>query len=116
MKKKAPKRAVPDPDPEPITEPGDEEAIEPIDSAFVRDKGLGPSSAGQSGDTQGLSDVAAADSESVQELIEEGQFFEAAVIQGVEDAPDADVGGIRTRQLPEDDVPLEYDEEEKDSR
>jgi len=65
-------------------------------------------SAGQSGDTQGLSDIAEAGSESVEELIEEGQFFEAEVISGVEDAPDADVAEVHTRQVLEDDVPFEY--------
>ena len=74
----------------------------------VREKGLGPGSAGQSGDTQGLSDDAEAGSESVLELIEEGQSFEAEVISGVEDAPDADVAEVHTRQIPEDDVPSEY--------
>ena len=39
----------------------------------AREAGLGPGSAGQSGDTQGLSDDAEAGSESVVELIEEGQ-------------------------------------------
>lgn len=55
-------------------------------------KGMGPGSAGQSGDTQGLSDIAEAGSESVQELVEEGQYFEAEVLQGVEaaDAVDAE--------------------------
>ena len=56
-----------------------------------REQGLGPGSAGQSGDTQGLSDEAEAGSESVLELVEEGQSFEAEAIAGVEDAPDADV-------------------------
>jgi hypothetical protein len=37
-------------------------------------------SAGQSGDTQGLSDVAEAGSESVTQLLEEGQSFEADAI------------------------------------
>jgi hypothetical protein len=74
----------------------------------TREKDLGPGSAGQSGDTQGLSDVEEASSESVAELAEEGQFFEAEVIAGVEDAPDADVAEVHTRQVPEDDVPSEY--------
>jgi hypothetical protein len=74
----------------------------------TREKGLGPGSAGQSGDTQGLSDVAEAGSESVEELMEEGQTFEAEVIAGVEDAPDADVAEVHTTQVPEDDVPSEY--------
>ncbi len=68
----------------------------------------GPASAGQSGDTQGLSDIAGADSESVQELLEEGNAFEAEVIMGVENAPDADASEVRTKEVPEDDVPTEY--------
>jgi len=72
----------------------------------------GPNSAGQSGDDQGLSDAADADSETVRELVDEGQYFEAGVIEGVEKAPDADVSEVRTRQVPEDDVPQEYLDEE----
>ena len=69
---------------------------------------MGPGSAGQSGDTQGLSDVAEASSESVEELVEEGQFFEAEAISGVENAPDPDVAEVHTKQVREDDVPAEY--------
>lgn len=72
------------------------------------ERGLGPDSAGQSGDLQGLSEVADADSESVEELIEEGQALEAEAIEGVEDAPDADVKEVRVHDRPEDDVPEEY--------
>lgn len=73
--------------------------------------GLGAGSAGQSGDLQGLTNRAAADSESVDELLEEGNAFEAEVIKGVEDVPDADEGEIVTREVPEDDVPSEYDDQ-----
>jgi hypothetical protein len=69
---------------------------------------LGPESAGQSGDLQGLSDVADADSESVKELVEEGNAFEAEAVEGVENARDPDVSEVKTRQVPEDDVPPEY--------
>jgi hypothetical protein len=55
-----------------------------------------------------LPDEAEAASESVLELVEEGQAFEAEAISGVENAPDADVAEVRTRQVPEDDVPSEY--------
>jgi hypothetical protein len=55
-----------------------------------------------------LSDVAEEGSESVEELVEEGQSFEAEVIGGVEDAPDADVAEVHTKEVPEDDVPSEY--------
>jgi len=84
------------------------EGIETYNSVTTREKGTGPDSAGQSGDTQGLSDVAEAGSESVEELVEEGQFFEADAIGGVEDAPDPDVAEVRTKQVPEADVPAEY--------
>jgi hypothetical protein len=72
--------------------------------------GTGSRSAGQSGDVQALSRKAVVDSESVEELVEEGQAREAAAISGVEGAPDPDQGEVRTRQVPEDDVPEEYDE------
>ena len=69
---------------------------------------MGPGSAGQSGDDQGLSDVAEAGPESVEELVQEGQFLEADAISGVEETPDADVSEVHTKQVPEDDVPSEY--------
>jgi N utilization substance protein A len=75
--------------------------------------GLGANAAGQSGGLQGLSNSAGADSESVDELLEEGNAFEAEVVKGVEDAPDADEGEVRTHEVPEDDVPEEYLDEDK---
>lgn len=75
-------------------------------------RGLGPEAGGQAGDTEGLSEEESVDSESVEELVEEGQAFEAGVISGVENAPDADQGGVRTRQVPVDDVPQEYLDED----
>jgi hypothetical protein len=68
----------------------------------------GSNSAGQSGDDQGLPDNAEADSESVKELVEEGQIFEASAVDGVENITDTEVAEVRTRQVPEDDVPSEY--------
>ncbi len=59
-----------------------------------QEEGMGPGSAGQSGDTQGLSDVADAGSESVEELLEEGQAFEVEAIGGVENAADPDVAEV----------------------
>ena len=44
----------------------------------------------------------------MEELLEEGQAREAAAISGVEGAPDPDQGEVRTREVPEDDVPEEY--------
>ena len=71
-------------------------------------RGLGAASGGQSGDTQGLSRRESVDSESVTELAEEGQDFEAEVVSGVEDAKDPDQGEVTTTEVPEDDVPPEY--------
>jgi hypothetical protein len=75
-------------------------------------RGLGARSGGQAGDTQGISPRVGVDSESVEELLEEGQSFEAEVVSGVENAPDPDQGEVRTRQVPEDDVPEEYREQD----
>jgi hypothetical protein len=63
---------------------------------------------GQSGDLQGLSNIEGADSESVAELIEEGNAFEADAVTGVEHAGDTDEKEVRTHEVPEDDVPEEY--------
>ena len=61
---------------------------------------------------QGLSRKAVVDSESVEELLEEGQTIEAAAISGVEDALDPDQAELHTRQVPEDNVPEEYTEDD----
>src|SRR6267378_5102518 len=65
-------------------------------------------SAGQSGDLQGLSNTASADSESVDELIEEGNAFEAEVVSGIEAADRDEEEEVHTHEVPEDDVPGEY--------
>jgi hypothetical protein len=70
-------------------------------------EGLGARSGEQSGDLQGLSNVEGADSESVDELLEEGNAFEADAVKGVEDAEDADEVEVRIHEVPQDDVPRE---------
>jgi N utilization substance protein A len=90
----------------------DEAGDRTYDTVSKDEKGLGADSAGQSGDTQGLSDVAEAGPESVEELVEEGQPFEAEAIDGVEEASGEDVAEVHTKQVPEDDVPFEYRENE----
>jgi hypothetical protein len=74
-------------------------------------RGLGPSAGGQSGDNQGLSRREFAGSESVEELTEEGQDYEAEVVSGVQNARDPDQAEVTTKEVPEDDVPTEYDEQ-----
>jgi hypothetical protein len=66
----------------------------------------------QSGDLQGLSNIESVDSESVDELLEEGNAFEAEVVSGVEKSGEPGVREVRTREVPEDDVPAEYLDEE----
>ena len=61
---------------------------------------------------QRLSNIEGADSESVDELLEEGNSFEADAVQGVEDADNSDEQEVHTHEVPEDDVPGEYLDEE----
>jgi hypothetical protein len=82
-----------------------------VDTLVFEPKGLGPRSGGQSGDLQGLSELESADSESVGELLEEGNAFEAEIVKGVEDVSEADEKEVTTHEVPEDDVPEEYREE-----
>ncbi|MGO9519802.1 MAG: transcription termination factor NusA [Candidatus Korobacteraceae bacterium] len=83
--------------------PGSEE--NPLPEEIALDSGgdesdEGPDSAGQSGDTEGLSDEPEATSDSVKDLVESGQYFEAEVVEGIEDAPDADVAEVTTHERP----------------
>jgi hypothetical protein len=79
-----------------------------VDTVTVALEELEIISGEQSGDLQGLSNVECASSESVDELLEEGNAFEAEVVMGVEDAEDADEAEVRTHEVPQDDVPAEY--------
>ena len=79
-----------------------------VDTVAFALGGLGAQSGEQSGDLQGLSNVQGADSQSVDELLEEGNAFEADVVKGVEDAGDADEEEVRTHEVPRDDVPGEH--------
>lgn len=79
-----------------------------VEVVAFQPKGLGARSAGQSGDVQGLSGIEGAASESVEELLEEGNAFEAEVVKGVEDADVTDEAEVITHEVPEDDVPAEY--------
>jgi hypothetical protein len=83
-----------------------------VDTVSFVPEGLGARSGGQSGDLQGLSNLAGANSESVDELLEEGNAFEAEVVKGVQDADEADEGEVHTHEVPEDDVPGEYRDKE----
>ena len=65
------------------------------------------------GDFGGVSAVEDPDSESPEELLEEGQTFEAGIVSAVENAPDPDQSEVRTREVPQDDVPEEYDDQNR---
>jgi predicted transcriptional regulator len=63
-----------------------------------------------SGDLQGLSRKSRAASESVDELLEEGNAYEAGILKGVEEAEEAKE--VTTHEVLADDVPEEYLDEE----
>jgi hypothetical protein len=68
----------------------------------------GAAAAGQSGDIQGLPGREDVENESVRELQEEGQSFEASVVDGVENRAFAEEGEVRVHRRPEDDLRPEY--------
>jgi transcription termination/antitermination protein NusA len=83
--------------------PGSEENPLPEEAAVEGggdESATGPDSAGQSGDVEGLSEEAEATSDSVEDLVESGQYYEAEVVEGVENAPDADVAEVTTHERP----------------
>ncbi len=59
---------------------------------------LASDSAGQSGDAQGLSQTADADEESVEELAETDQAYEAEAVDGLEDAADHPERPVQTHE------------------
>jgi hypothetical protein len=59
---------------------------------------LASDSAGQSGDAQGLSQIADADEESVEELAETDQPYEAEAVEGLENAADHPERPVQTRE------------------
>jgi len=79
-----------------------------VETVQMKPRALRARAGAGGGDFGGVSTVESVDSESADELLEEGQAFEAGIVSGVEDAPDADEGPIKTREVPEDDVPEEY--------
>jgi hypothetical protein len=114
-KKSAPKKIVPKKKPARRKKKSASRTRAEISNPIVSPnrRGLGPGAGGQSGDNQGLSRREQADSESVEELSEEGQEYEAEVISGVENARDPDQGEVTTKEVPEDDVPSEYDDQDQ---
>jgi hypothetical protein len=79
---------------------------------FSAQRRPGTVSGRQSADLQGVSRAEQADSESVDELVSEGNLFEAGAVAGVEEADKADEKEVHTHEVPEDDVPKEYLDDE----
>jgi len=80
-----------------------------VETVYLKPNALVARAGAGGGDFEGVSTVEDVDSESADELLEEGQAFEAGVVSGVEDAPNADEAEVTTREVPQDDVPGEYD-------
>ncbi len=70
----------------------------PLDELENDAEELASDSAGQSGDAQGLSQTADADEESVEELAETDQAYEAEAVDGLEDAADHPERPVQTRE------------------
>ncbi|MGA3055053.1 MAG: transcription termination factor NusA [Candidatus Korobacteraceae bacterium] len=88
---------------------GPEEGGAPTEDGGA-DSATGPDSAGQSGDVTGLEEEPEASSDSVEDLVETGQYYEAEVVEGIEDAPPADEAEVTTHERPageNEDVPDE---------
>jgi hypothetical protein len=79
-----------------------------VETVQMKPRALRARAGAGGGDFGGVSTAESVDSESADELLEEGQAFEAGIVSGVEGAPDADQGPVKTREVPEDDVPEEY--------
>jgi hypothetical protein len=85
-----------------------------LDELGTDPRQVGEDSAGQSGDPQRLSTIEDANEESVEELAETDQAFEAAVVEGVEDAADHPERPVHTHEeygRPDDVPPDKRDDE-----
>ena len=87
--------------------------IRKVPMSAVRPKARSARVGGGAGDYAGISRVEGVDSESPEELLEEGNAFEAGIVEGVQNAPNANRGEVRTREVSEDDVPTEYDDRDR---
>ena len=86
---------------------------ESVETAQLKRRARGAAAGAGGGDFGGVSVVEGADSQSSEELLEEGQTFEAGIVSGVENAPDPDQGEVRTHEVEQDDVPEEYDDKDR---
>lgn len=115
-KKKAPKRKAarkPVPARRPARQPQIVFGSRSVETVPLRRRERAAAAGAGGGDFGGASVAESVDSESADELLEEGQTFEAGIVSGVENAPDPDQGEVRTREVPQDDVPEEYEEKDR---
>jgi hypothetical protein len=70
-----------------------------------------PHLGGQAADLQRLSNRPTANSQSAEELLDEGNALEAEAVQGVENALDVDQGEVETHEVTEDDPPEYLDKD-----
>ena len=85
---------------------------ESVETVQLKDRARVAAAGAGGGDFGDVSAVEGADSESPEELLEEGQTFEAGIVSGVENAPDPDQDEVRTHEVAQDDVPEEYDDKD----
>ena len=115
-KKKAPKRK-PARKPVPTGRPARQRQIvfgsQSVETVPLKRRARAAAAGAGGGDFGGASVVESVDSQSADELLEEGQTFEAGIVSGVENAPDPDQGEVRTHEVPQDDVPEEYDDKDR---
>jgi N utilization substance protein A len=99
-------------------EPGDEETSLSAEEAEIIAEGEAelPAERVDSGDLTELSDEPEASGESVEELVDEGQYFEAEVVDGVENAPNADEAEVTTHERPQVEGESVPEEEEPGER
>lgn len=86
-----------------------------LDDLGVDSGQVGPDSAGQSGDPQGLSQIEDVNEESVEELMDTEQAYEASAVKGVEDAADHPERPVHAHEeyRKSDDFPATRGEEEE---
>src|ERR1700737_3536090 len=89
------------------------QSVETVPLSAVKPRARTARVGGGAGDSRGISVVEGADSESPKELLEEGQTFESGIVSGVQNAPNADEGEVRTHEVPMDDVPPDYDDQDR---
>ena len=106
MKKASARKAPAKRKPAPVRPPA-ASASQPAAPAFPTERPRRHSGS-LSGDLQGLSNRGYANSESVDELLEEGNSFEAGAVRGVEEAGNTEGREVHTHEVPTDDVPDEY--------